>query len=612
VCNGTNLLTTKSAKQVQSINAHDLKITDSSYSATLPLVTCRDCDFVFAPQSKQIELVPLYAEMVDSDFVATEEGRQHQARTFFKKILQIKPEASSLLDIGAAAGLHLDIARSLGLECVGVEPSRQLAGVAQKAGHKVLLGGFPEVRPANQKFDIVLLSDVIEHVSDPYALLAAAKEHCNESGIVVVATPNVSSLAARLTGKSWWHYRKAHVSYFNKSTFNRLAERVGLKSIFDFSPTWFFPVWYLSERLRKYTLLKPMAALFSLASKDSVLPINLFDSFCSVLTHARISHDPKSSQDTGSKWKSRLSVARPDHWIKNIFVLPGMALGFALQTDFAASDLFVRSFFGLIAMCIAASANYTINEYLDADSDRSHPDKFLRPFAQRLLVRKDAITQWALLAAIAVGSATAVSVHFFYATIALLVMGLIYNVPPVRTKDFKFLDALSESVNNPIRMLAGWYIVKSSSLPPLTLIISYWMLGAFMMSLKRFAEHRMFSNNVQRIQYRLPLGTCTSVELITASAFYGMSAMSLFGAFCMRYRPEALVSLPALTLLMSYYFKLAFDDHSSVQAPEKLYKDRRLLLLTALCAAILCTTIFSDRNWFAEFAVPSMPKLSPN
>lgn len=45
-----------------------------------------------------------------------------------------------------------------------------------------------------------------------------------------------------------------------------------------------------------------------------------------------------------------------------------------------------------------------------------------------------------------------------------------YNVRPLRTKDRVYLDVLSESLNNPIRLLMGWAMIDSSSLPPVSLL----------------------------------------------------------------------------------------------------------------------------------------------
>ena len=49
---------------------------------------------------------------------------------------------------------------------------------------------------------------------------------------------------------------------------------------------------------------------------------------------------------------------------------------------------------------------------------------------------------------------------------------------------------LSKSLNNPLRLMLGWFAVSQVELPPVSLMISYWMVGAFFMATKRFAEYR--------------------------------------------------------------------------------------------------------------------------
>lgn len=83
-----------------------------------------------------------------------------------------------------------------------------------------------------------------------------------------------------------------------------------------------------------------------------------------------------------------------------------------------------------------------------------------------------------------------VNITFLFSVLWLWVMGLVYNVEPLRTKDIPVLDVLSESVNNAIRLLAGWFMVSGDTLPPLSLIAGYWMGGAFLMGIKfRAAYH---------------------------------------------------------------------------------------------------------------------------
>ena len=129
----------------------------------------------------------------------------------------------------------------------------------------------------------------------------------------------------------------------------------------------------------------------------------------------------------------------------------------------------VRLILGLVSASLVCSANYTINEWLDAELDRFHPMKKNRPSVLGRIKFKILVIQYVTLAAVGLALGWLVSEAFFLMSIVLLVMGLAYNMKPIRTKDRAYLDVLTESVNNPIRLLLGWFIVTSNVLPPVSL-----------------------------------------------------------------------------------------------------------------------------------------------
>ena len=71
--------------------------------------------------------------------------------------------------------------------------------------------------------------------------------------------------------------------------------------------------------------------------------------------------------------KNYIKIARPDHWIKNLFIVPGVAIAFLLTGVPQISGLILRFILGFMATCLIASANYVINEWLDAEFDKYHP-----------------------------------------------------------------------------------------------------------------------------------------------------------------------------------------------------------------------------------------------
>src|SRR5262245_17065391 len=81
---------------------------------------------------------------------------------------------------------------------------------------------------------------------------------------------------------------------------------------------------------------------------------------------------------TGWPWRDYVAIARPDHWTKNLFMLPGLFLGM-LVSGATFAKIWWPLCIGFAATCLISSANYTINEWLDRHFDRFHPKKRSRP-----------------------------------------------------------------------------------------------------------------------------------------------------------------------------------------------------------------------------------------
>lgn len=308
-------------------------------------------------------------------------------------------------------------------------------------------------------------------------------------------------------------------------------------------------------------------------------------------------------------WPVRLraciSIARIDHWTKNVFVLPGVVIPLTLAPAPLDPALWGTVLTGLLSVGLIASSNYTINELLDAPFDRVHPVKQFRPVPQGLVTAPMAYVQWFALMIAGMALAAAVSTGFFFTMAALWIMGCVYNLPPLRTKDLPYLDVLSESVNNPLRMLAGWYMV-SALLAPFSLLMSYWMVGCYFMGLKRFSELRELGVETAAT-YRRSFRFYSERSLLVSVMFYAAAAMLFFGAFIIRYRVELVLSFPFVAMVMAIYFHMAFDRDSAVQHPEHLYRHRALLTAVVVCAVVMCALVLVDIPWISETFSPTLP-----
>lgn len=299
--------------------------------------------------------------------------------------------------------------------------------------------------------------------------------------------------------------------------------------------------------------------------------------------------------------KGHFQICRLDHWIKNVFILPGLFIAISIYPQSLHWSLLTSILIGFLAAGLIASSNYVINEILDAPFDALHPTKCQRPTPAGNVNIKWGYVQWIVLMLVGLALASLVSQALVLILFWLWVMGCIYNIPPIRAKDLPYVDVLVESINNPIRLLIGWYIVSPPFQTPVSLLISYWMIGAYLMAIKRFAEMRDISRNISARQYRKSFGYYTEQNLLVSIMFYAASSMLFFGAFVMRYRLELILSFPLIALIMAMYLNLAFKEDGSAQAPEKLWRETPLMMASFVCLVLMVFLMNYSLPGFTSF-----------
>ena len=276
--------------------------------------------------------------------------------------------------------------------------------------------------------------------------------------------------------------------------------------------------------------------------------------------------------------KKYIRIMRIDHWIKQFFIFPGIVFGIVLLNEPITAGLACRVLAGFIATSLIASANYVINEWLDAEFDKYHPVKKHRSVVENDMDGRIVYALYAALTVLGLVLGWRLGRAFFIVLLWLWVMGVLYNVKPVRTKDIPYVDVLTESVNNAIRLLLGWYLVTAQYFPPVSVVVGYWFAGAFLMGTKRFSEYRMIGDPEQAGLYRKSFQHYSEVNLLISSFFYAMTSVLFIGIFLTKYRIELILFMPVFIGLFCYYFFIAFKEDSAAQRPEKLFRERGLML----------------------------------
>ena len=205
------------------------------------ILRCLNCGVEYlSPQLSDEQLKILYSENYYRAWgIQGEEEneitKEMKIATFQLRLNLIRQFVSSgkVLDVGCATGYFLEIAKTNNFEPHGVEFSEYSAAIAKKkfGDTNVFLGTLEQCNFENKSFDVIAMSDLIEHVRIPKQTLSKANELLKENGVIMIMTPDIKTLSNKLMGKRWTHYKPEHFFYFSQRSIRYLAEQCGLKVV---------------------------------------------------------------------------------------------------------------------------------------------------------------------------------------------------------------------------------------------------------------------------------------------------------------------------------------------------------------------------------------------
>lgn len=190
-----------------------------------------------------------------------------------------------------------------------------------------------------------------------------------------------------------------------------------------------------------------------------------------------------------------IATLRPHQWVKNVFV--GAALLFTLGElgDDPLSHMaeITRVALAVAAFCLASSSIYIINDVLDAESDRKHPEKCKRPIASGAL----SVQMGLVLSLICIGSSAWLASQagteegsVLFVVLGYALLNLLYSL---RLKHIVLVDVFCIAAGFLLRVVAGAYAVGR----PISewLVICTFFLALFLALCKRHAELELLGDD---------------------------------------------------------------------------------------------------------------------
>ena len=233
LCGRTTMALVYAANVRGAVPVEEFACTTGALAEHDDVVQCSRCGMVSSiPALDPDEIVDNYRQVVDEDYLKEELARRELFAWFVSQVEGFSSSGTRMLEIGSNVGLFLDVAGEHGWDARGIEPSKWAVdeGVS-RFGVDLEQGTVEDLDARSDVADVIVMLDVLEHLSDPLAALRQLRGMINDEGLLVLSTVNLDGLHARLRQGDWPWFIRSHLHYFGQPTLASMLRRAGFRLV---------------------------------------------------------------------------------------------------------------------------------------------------------------------------------------------------------------------------------------------------------------------------------------------------------------------------------------------------------------------------------------------
>ncbi len=229
---------------------------------------CKDCDFGWTKNFS----MPKYSDYhFDDSYNLSRDLFENTFTRLWRKTFKYKKKGR-MLEIGSSVGNLLQVFKSKGWQVEGIEPSKKAVEIANKNNLPSKVATIESAKLSPSHYDLVVLSQTLEHLEDPKLALKKIKGILKKDGLILIGVPNFSSISRKVFKSRWpfiipdehlWHFSPKSISRLLESCGFEVLEISAVSGIFDFDDP-ILELWNSLKGLKKRFIISIVTLPFSI------------------------------------------------------------------------------------------------------------------------------------------------------------------------------------------------------------------------------------------------------------------------------------------------------------------------------------------------------------